>query len=50
MGGAISVEWLKLRRSTMAWVTAALIGLGVPALTAGFMAAARLGPPDSHWP
>jgi ABC-2 type transport system permease protein len=47
MRGAISVEWLKLRRSVMAWVTAALLGLGVPALTSGFMAAARLGPPDS---
>ena len=43
---AVSVEWLKLRRSPTAWITAAIVGLAVPAMTAGFMAAARLGPTD----
>ena len=47
MRTATSVEWLKLRRSPTAWVTAAIVGLVVPAMTAGFMAAARLGPTDS---
>ena len=42
----MSVEWLKLRRSPTAWVTAAVVGLVVPVMTAGFMAAARLGPAD----
>ena len=46
MRAAISVEWLKLRRSPIAWTTAVLVGLVVPAMTAGFMAAARLGPSD----
>jgi ABC-2 type transport system permease protein len=44
---AVTVEWLKLRRSPTAWTTSAVLGLGVPALTAGFMAAATTGPPDS---
>ena len=42
----MSVEWLKLRRSPTAWVTAAIVGLVVPAITAAFMAAARLGRTD----
>jgi ABC-2 type transport system permease protein len=44
---AITVEWLKLRRSRLAWSAAALVGLGVPLLTAGFVAAAWAGPADA---
>src|SRR5215211_6437387 len=46
MGAALKVEWLKLRRSRISLITAVLVGIGVPALTAGFLAAAR-GPADT---
>lgn len=46
MRAALSVEWLKLRRSPTAWTTAAIVGLVVPAMTAGFMAAASSGAAD----
>jgi hypothetical protein len=39
MAAATRVEWLKLRRSRLGWITAAVVGVGVPALTAGFVAA-----------
>lgn len=44
---AIRVEWLKLRRSRMSLLTAVIVGVGVPALTAGFVAAATRGPSDT---
>jgi ABC-2 type transport system permease protein len=44
---AIRVEWLKLRRSRMSLLTAVIVGIGVPALTAGFLAAATRGPADT---
>lgn len=47
MRAAISVEWLKLRRSRISLVTFVLVGLGCPALTAGFLAGAARGPADS---
>lgn len=47
IGAAVRVEWLKLRRSRMSWLTAAIVGLGVPALTAGFVAAATRGSRDA---
>lgn len=47
IAAAITVEWLKLRRSRLTWVTAALVGLGVPLFTAGFVAAAKSGPADA---
>jgi hypothetical protein len=40
MRAAISVEWLKLRRSRISMITFMLVGLGCPALTAGFLAGA----------
>lgn len=43
---AVRVEGLKLRRSAVCWWTAAIVGIGVPALTAGFVAAAR-GPAEA---
>ena len=46
MRAALAVEWLKLRRSRLGWTTALVLGVGVPGLTAGFMAAAG-GPADS---
>ena len=46
MRAAIAAEWLKLRRSRLGWMTALVLGVGVPGLTAGFMAAAG-GPADS---
>ena len=47
MLAAISVEWLKLRRSRISLITFVLVGLGCPALTAGFLAGAARGPADS---
>src|SRR5215213_10678109 len=47
MGAALKVEWLKLRRSRISLITAVLVGIGVPALTAGFLAAATRGPADT---
>jgi ABC-2 type transport system permease protein len=47
MRAAIKVEWLKLRRSRMSLLTAVIVGIGVPALTAGFLAAATRGPADT---
>jgi ABC-2 type transport system permease protein len=47
MGAALKVEWLKLRRSRISLMTAVLVGIGVPALTAGFLAAATRGPADT---
>jgi ABC-2 type transport system permease protein len=47
MLAAVRVEWLKLRRSRMSMITAAVVGIGVPALTAGFLAAATRGPADT---
>ena len=47
MRAAIRVEWLKLRRSRLSQLTSALIGIGVPALTAGFLAVATRGPADT---
>ncbi len=47
MAAAERVEWLKLRQSRLSWITAAVVGVGVPALTAGFIAAARHGPADA---
>ena len=47
MGAAKRVEWLKLRRSRLTWITAAVVGIGVPAVTAGFVAAAIRGPADA---
>ena len=47
MRAAIRVEWLKLRRSRMSLLTAVIVGIGVPALTAGFLAAATRGPADT---
>ena len=47
MRAAVKVEWLKLRRSRISWLTAAIVGVGVPALTAGFVAAATRGPQDA---
>lgn len=47
MRAAISVEWLKLRRSRISIITFMLVGLGCPALTAGFLAGAARGPADS---
>lgn len=47
MRAAVGVEWLKLRRSRMAQVAAVLVGVGVPALTAGFLVAATRGPADA---
>ena len=47
MRAAIRVEWLKLRRSRISLLTATLVGIGVPALTAGFLAAATRGPADT---
>jgi ABC-2 type transport system permease protein len=44
---AFAVEWLKLRRSRLSWLTAAIVGVGVPLLTAGFVASATHGPADS---
>src|SRR5918992_299577 len=44
MRAAISLEWLKLRRSRISLITLLLVGLGCPALTAGFLAAAAAGP------
>ncbi|MBM7799383.1 ABC-2 type transport system permease protein [Microlunatus panaciterrae] len=41
------VEWLKLRRSRLVWVTAALLVVGVPAMASGFLSAARFGSPGS---
>jgi hypothetical protein len=41
MRAAFAAEWLKLRRSRLGWMTALVVGLGVPGLTAGFMAAAN---------
>jgi ABC-2 type transport system permease protein len=46
MRAALAAEWLKLRRSRLGWMTALVLGVGVPGLTAGFMAAAS-GPADS---
>ena len=40
MLAAIRVEWLKLHRSRMSLLAAVVVGIGVPALTAGFLAAA----------
>ncbi|HET9648845.1 MAG TPA: ABC transporter permease, partial [Microlunatus sp.] len=39
---------MKLRRSRLCWITAAVVGVGVPALTAGFVAAAHDGPADAQ--
>ena len=47
MLAAIRVEWLKLRRSRISLITTVLVGIGVPALTAGFLAAATRGPADT---
>ena len=47
MLAAITVEWLKLRRSRISLITTVLVGIGVPALTAGFLAAATRGPADT---
>jgi len=47
MRAVVGVEWLKLRRSRQSWIITALLGVGVPALTTGFIAAATKGPPDS---
>ena len=47
MLAGITVEWLKLRRSRISWITTVLVGIGVPALTAGFLAAATRGPADA---
>ena len=47
MLAAITVEWLKLRRSRIFQITTVLVGIGVPALTAGFLAAATRGPADT---
>ena len=47
MLAGIKVEWLKLRRSRISWITTVLVGIGVPALTAGFLAAATRGPADT---
>jgi ABC-2 type transport system permease protein len=47
MRAAVSVEWLKLRRSRISLITFVLVGLGCPALTAGFLAAAARGPADT---
>ena len=47
MLAAIKVEWLKLRRSRISLITTVLVGIGVPALTAGFLAAATRGPADT---
>ena len=47
MRAAIKVEWLKLRRSRMSLLAAVIVGIGVPALTAGFLAAATRGPADT---
>lgn len=44
---AVTVELLKLRRSRLTWIAAGLVGLGVPLLTAGFVAAAQAGPADA---
>ena len=47
MLAAIRVEWLKLRRSRISVITTVLTGIGVPALTAGFLVAATRGPADA---
>ena len=47
MRAAIRVEWLKLRRSRMSLSATVFVGIGVPALTAGFLAAATRGPADT---
>ena len=47
MLAGIKVEWLKLRRSRISLITTVLVGIGVPALTAGFLAAATRGPADT---
>jgi ABC-2 type transport system permease protein len=47
MLAAMRVEWLKLRRSRMSLLTAVIVGIGVPALTVGFLAAAAWGPADT---
>jgi ABC-2 type transport system permease protein len=47
MRAALSVEWLKLRRSRIMLITFLLVGLGSPAITAGFLAGAARGPADA---
>ena len=47
MLAAIRVEWLKLHRSRMSLLAAVVVAIGVPALTAGFLAAATRGPADT---
>jgi ABC-2 type transport system permease protein len=47
MRAALAVEWLKLRHSRMSWIVFALVGVGCPALTAGFLYAATNGPPNA---
>ena len=44
---AIAMEWLKLRRSRLGWITFTLVGVGCPAITVGFLAAANSGPDDT---
>jgi ABC-2 type transport system permease protein len=47
MLAAIRVEWLKLHRSRMSLLAGVVVGIGVPALTAGFLAATTPGPADT---
>jgi ABC-2 type transport system permease protein len=47
MLAAIRAEWMKLRRSRMSLLAGVIVGVGVSALTAGFLAAATRGPADT---
>ncbi|ADD43323.1 hypothetical protein Snas_3665 [Stackebrandtia nassauensis DSM 44728] len=41
MSAAIGFEWLKLRRARLTWVATVVLGLAVPLLSTGLLAAAR---------